>query len=140
MNVRVMTAADYAPARALWETTEGVGLGDSDGEAEVAAYLRRNAGMSAVALDEGAVIGAVLCGTDGRRGYLHHLAVAKAQRRRGVAKALLAHCFAALAAEGIPRCNIFVFADNHAGQEFWLAAGWKRRPDLLVMQKPIAGP
>src|SRR5687768_16973306 len=99
-----MTASDYAAVAALWRRTEGVGLNESDAEEPVVAFLRRNPGMSSVAVSAGgAVIGAVLCGTDGRRGYLHHLAVEHAERKRGVAARLVARCFGELAAAGIPK-------------------------------------
>jgi N-acetylglutamate synthase len=137
-EIRAMTPADYAAVAALWRRTEGVGLNESDGEAPVAAFLRHNPGMSSVAVSAGgAVIGAVLCGTDGRRGYLHHLAVEHAERKRGVAARLLARCFAELAAAGIPKCNLFLFDDNAAGAAFWEHAGWLARSDLVVYQKGV---
>jgi ribosomal protein S18 acetylase RimI-like enzyme len=134
-----MAIADFAPVRALWLATEGVGLNECDTEPAIAAYLARNPRMSAVAVVNAEIIGAVLCGHDARRGYLNHLAVAPAHRRRGIATALLKHCFDALDAAGIQRCNLFVYADNLAGQEFWLRSGWGRRADLLTMQKPVRG-
>jgi putative acetyltransferase len=125
IGIRVFDAADYRAARALWERTAGLGLNESDSEAAVARFLRRNPGFSAVATTpDGAVIGAVLCGHDGRRGFLHHLAVAEAYRGRGVGKRLVEFCFARLAAEAIPRCNVFVYEDNGEGIAFWLHNGW----------------
>jgi len=136
--VRPMTVADLPAALDLWRQTEGLGLGESDTPPALTAFLERNPGMSCVALSpEGGLAGAVLCGDDGRRGYLHHLAVARAQRRRGIARALLAHCFAELAARRIPKCNIFLLAGNAEGERFWLREGWQSRGDLRVLQKPV---
>jgi N-acetylglutamate synthase len=133
-----MCVEDYPEVVALWRASEGVGLTESDSPAGVAAFLVRNPGMSAVACDaEGRVVGAVLCGHDGRRGYLHHLAVTRGLRRSGIGRALVAHCFARLAELGILRCNIFLYPDNAEGEAFWRHAGWIR-PEWFVMQKPVA--
>lgn len=136
-----MTAADIPAALALWRATEGMGLGDSDRPERLAAFLARNPGLSAVATaGDGALLGAVLCGDDGRRGYLHHLAVARERRKQGLARALLAHCFAGLAAREIEKCNIFLLADNAEGERFWRREGWVVRDNLKVLQKNVTTP
>ncbi len=137
-SLDVMTIADYDEVLALWQITEGVGLNESDTRANIAKFLQRNPDMSFIARSSsGDLIGAVLCGHDGRRGYLHHLAVAKAQRGQGLGKSLLNACLTALKKEGIIKCNIFVYAHNEAGQSFWKHFGWNPRTDLLVMQQNI---
>ncbi len=136
-QLRPFLASDIAAARALWERSEGIGLNESDSEEAIARFLLRNPGMSAVATSEGGeLLGAVLCGHDGRRGYLHHLAVADSQRRRGLGRQLVGYCFERLAAEGIPRCNIFVYDDNRAGLDFWLHDGW-REASWKTLQKRV---
>jgi len=134
-----MSIADYEAVWRLWQHTEGVGLNESDEREAIASYLARNAGLSCVALEGDKIVGAVLCGHDGRRGYLHHLAVARTHRKRGLGKALVAACLAGLARLCIPKCNIFLFADNVEGEAFWKHEGWTKRPDLQVMQKAVAG-
>ncbi len=130
--------ADIPAALALWRVTEGMGLGDSDRPERLAAFLARNPELSAVAvIADGGLLGAVLCGDDGRRGYLHHLAVARERRNQGIARALLAHCFAGLAAREIEKCNIFLLADNVEGERFWRREGWVVRDNLKVMQKNV---
>jgi len=135
---RPMTIADYEAVLALWRVTEGVGLGESDGRDAIALFLARNPGLSRVTLDGAQIVGAVLCGHDGRRGYLHHLAVARTHRKLGLGKTLVDLCLADLAGLGIPKCNLFLFADHSAGAAFWKHNGWIVRPDLLVLQKPLA--
>jgi putative acetyltransferase len=139
-SVRALSIEDWDVVHALWLATPGVGLSDSDSRAGTEAFLRRNPGMSAVACAGGEVVGAVLCGHDGRRGYLHHLAVATAWRGRGIARQLLAHCFEQLGAAGIPKCNIFLFGANAEGAAFWLHNGWSPREDLRVLQKLVPPP
>lgn len=81
--IRPFEISDYADARALWGRTPGVGLSEDDAEGPVAAYLRRNPGLSLVAMAGSELVGTVLCGHDGRRGLIHHLVTAEAHRMRG---------------------------------------------------------
>jgi putative acetyltransferase len=113
------------------------GLNESDTRHAIAAYLRRNPRFSFVAEKKGRLIGAVLCGHDGRRGYLHHLAVARQHRQKGIGRQLVNACLAKLRQAGIQRCNIFIFANNAAGIQFWVHQGWKTRTELRVMQIPL---
>ena len=136
--IRAMTIADYDAVLRLWQDTEGVGLNESDARENTASFLARNPGLSRVAALGTEMVGAVLCGHDGRRGYLHHLAVAQPHRRQGLGRRLVDACLADLKRHGILKCNIFLFADNAAGEAFWIHHGWSRRPDLQVMQKSLA--
>ena len=134
-KIRALVIADYDPGRQLWEQSEGVGLNESDTPEAIAAFLFRNPGLSLVTqLPDGRIIGAVLCGHDGRRGYLHHLAVSHPYRGQGHGSRLVESCLALLRAQGVPKCNIFLFATNTAGRAFWLRETWVARDDLLVMQ------
>ena len=140
-TIREFQPADYPAALTLWQSSEGVGLNESDTQPAISSFLTRNPGLSAVAItDSGTLIGAVLCGHDGRRGYLHHLAVAKSHRRQGIGHALLHHCFTALANNNIPKCNIFLYSDNLPGQAFWLHNGWQIRETLRLVQKSVPPP
>lgn len=130
-----MTIADYGEVLALWQATENVGLSDADSRDGLDAYLKRNAGLSLVARHEGRLIGAVLCGHDGRRGYLHHLAVVPGFRKQGIGRALVDRCLARLAALGIQKCHVWVYEANRAGLEFWEQIGWAARTELQVVSR-----
>ena len=137
-RLRDFALADYDSVLALWRSCEGIGLSESDTREAIAAYLVRNPGLSLVATDEaGVVVGAILGGHDGRRGYLHHLAVAPAHRGRGLGRSLVDATLGCLRRLGIQKCNIFLYADNAAGRAFWLREGWSAREDLAIMQKVI---
>lgn len=139
-TLRPLTVSDYDAVRALWEQSEGVGLSESDTRDAIAAYLVRNPALSLVAVSPlGEIAGAVLCGHDGRRGYLHHLAVNRAQRGQGLGRRLVHECLARLRVEGVTKSNIFLFATNAAGRGFWLHEGWAVRDDLVVLQHGTAG-
>ncbi len=138
LEIRPMTADDIEPVTALWQTTEGVGLNESDSPEQVRLFLKRNPGLSLVVNDGPRVVAAVLCGHDGRRGFLYHLAVAPEYRRRGLGAELVDRCLAALAAEGILKCNGLVYVQNDSGQQFWRRGGWEHRADLILMQRPTS--
>ena len=135
MEFEIMTIEDYDEVHDLWGRCEGVGLDPDDTRECIGAYLDRNPGLSFVARHDGKLVGAVLCGHDGRRGYLHHLAVDHEARRKGIGKALSAKCIEGLRAAGIPKCNIFVFDENDLALSFWEADGWVGRSDLRLLQK-----
>lgn len=134
-QVSAMVVTDYDEVLCLWQQSEGVGLNESDSRDCIAAYLERNPGLSLVARSECQVVGAVLCGHDGRRGYLHHLAVAVEHRRNGLGRSLVETCLQKLGSLGIQKCNIFLYADNDLGEQFWTNGGWVERGDLKVLQR-----
>jgi putative acetyltransferase len=136
-QTRGMAIADYAEVIALWRATEGLGLSESDEREPIAAYLDRNPGMSFVAVNGDCIVGAVLGGHDGRRGYLHHLAVTPGWRRRGIGRALVETSLAQLKAAGIPKFNLFLIDHNATGRAFWLKHGWTAREDLVLVQKTL---
>ena len=139
-EIRPFSSEHIGAARSLWERTEGVGLSIADEPPALARYLERNPGLSFVAMSGSAVVGAALCGHDGRRGYLHHLAVEAECRRRGIGAELISRCLSALGAAGIEKCHIFVYRENLAGQSFWSRAGWIVREDLVLMSAAVLVP
>ena len=136
---RPMVVADHAALVELLRTSPGVTLRDADSAAAVARYLARNPGLSYVALADDALVGVLMAGHDGRRGYLQHLIVVPAHRRRGIGATLIAHCLGALAAEGIAKSHVEVLADNAEGLAYWARRGWIRRDDLVRFSYVGAG-
>ncbi len=133
-----MELGDLAEVIQFWQGMEGIGLSESDSYSALSFYLQRNPGLSWVARNKGReLIGAVLCGHDGRRGYLHHLAVARDYRRKGIGRALVERCLSSLRELKILKCNVFLFNQNPEGQGFWKAMGWKGREDLVLMQRVL---
>jgi ribosomal protein S18 acetylase RimI-like enzyme len=127
-------AADVDEVFALWAASEGIGLFGETPQ-RVRDCLARSPGLSFVARCGSVLAGAVLCTTDGRRGYLNHLAVARAHRRAGIGRALSERAMAAMAAQGIPKCHLFVWTTNAAAQAFWAELGWVVREDIVMMSK-----
>jgi ribosomal protein S18 acetylase RimI-like enzyme len=128
-----MTVADIGDALSLWQRSEGVSLRDADSPEALTLYLERNPGASFVARDGPTLVGVSLAGHDGRRGLLHHVAVAAPYRRQGIGRGLVERCLAALKKEGVMKCHILVFADNAEGKRFWTKLGWHERNGLQLM-------
>jgi len=127
----------YDQVYTLWQGCEGIGLSAADEKKNIQRYLDQQQGMSFVAIVEDYVVGAVLCGHDGRRGYLHHLAVHQDYRGKGIGRKLVDRCLYALKRAGIQKCHLFSLSGNTEGELFWGAIGWYPRSDLGVFSKEI---
>jgi ribosomal protein S18 acetylase RimI-like enzyme len=137
IQLREMTINDYDTVYAVWEASEGIGLSDADSKEGIKRFLARNPGLSYLALDGDQVVGAALCGHDGRRGYIHHLAVVKSHRRQGIGRSLVSRCMFALMQIGIAKCHLFVFDENQGAIDFWNKVGWTQRVELMMMSQHI---
>ncbi len=144
--VEPLSEADLTQVVELWERTEHLGMSSADSPDALRRFLRRNEGLSVVArvaasddqtTAQSTIVGAVLVGHDGRRGYLYHLAVDPAVRRRGVAARIVAEARRTLASEGIERCHIMVYAENRTGRAIWRRLGWRDRHDISIMTVDI---
>ena len=135
--IEPMTMDHYDEVIALWKKSENVGLSSADEREKIKAYLDRNPGMSFVANENGVIVGAALCGHDGRRGYLHHLAVADSHQKKGVGRELAEKCIESLRSAGIEKCHLFVFHRNKDGKAFWEKIGWTPRNDIQVVSKEL---
>ena len=133
-----MVIEDYDHVLQLWQDTEGIVLSETDAREPLKRYLDRNPGMSFVAHHRTESVGTVLCGHDGRRGYLHHLAVDKRYRHHGIGTALVQACLSALSKEGIVKCNIFLLEKNDAAIDFWEGNGFNLLDHFGWMQKTIS--
>ena len=131
MQIRTMVIEDYDKVKALWMTIHGFGIRSVDDSREgVARFLKRNPTSRVVAEEDGEIIGAILCGHDGRRGCLYHVCVAEGHRRRGIGKAMVVFCMNALKAEQINKVSLIAFTRNDIGNAFWNCIGWTKREDL----------
>ncbi len=138
MEIKVMTIDDYEKVYQLWSNTSGMGLRSlDDSKMGISIFLLRNPTSNFVALINGEIVGIILCGHDGRRGYLYHTAVKSNYRGQGIGKALLEAVNYALEQEGINKAGLVVFKTNEIGNTFWQSQGWKERTDLNYYSKAI---
>ena len=133
IKTREFSVSDYDAALELWQRVEGLEIAEGDDRESVAHFLARNAGLSRVASDGSAIVGVALCGHDGRRGYIYHLAVDPVYREGGLGKRLLDECLAGLRRVGLKRALILVANDNARGRKFWKRCGWEEVPGPIVM-------
>jgi ribosomal protein S18 acetylase RimI-like enzyme len=118
-----MYISDYEQALHLWQSLPGMGLSSADEKENIRDFLQKNPSTCFVTLKNGKIIGTILGGSDGRRGYIYHLAVQQSEQYKGKS--------------GIQKCHIFVISDNAEGIAFWEKVGWQLRDDILVMSIEI---
>lgn len=129
--IRVMTIEDYDGVYELWKKIKGFGIRSIDDSREgVGRFLKRNPTTSVVAIEDGRIVGSILCGHDGRRGCLYHVCVDEAYRRHGIGKAMVVHAMKALQKEEINNVSLIAFSKNDIGNAFWNTIGWTKRLDL----------
>ena len=137
MNIRSMTIADYDAVYALWLSCKGMGLNDVDDSREgIARFLSRNPDACFVA-EDGGVVGVILAGHDGRRGFIYHTAVHPERRGEGVGSALVERAMEALEACGITKVALVVFSRNEGGNTFWEKQGFTLREDLSYRNRAL---
>lgn len=138
MYLRRMSIEDYERVYRLWLHTPGMGLnGTDDSEVCIEKYLKRNPATCFVAELDGEIVGVILSGHDGRRGFIHHMAVAESEQRRGLGGRLLEKALQALEAEGIGKVALVVFERNEKGNAFWEKHGFSAREDLVYRNKAL---
>ena len=119
---------------ALWEKTEGVCLHDNgeDSIEGITFYLEKNSGLSYIAKCNDKIIGAVLCGSDGRRGFIHHLAVDENFRNKGIGKALMQLSCEKLKQNNIRKCLLFVLKNNEKAISYYKHLNWQEESIVEV--------
>ena len=126
IKIRPMTIEDYDEVYALWMTIKGFGIRSIDDSREgTERFLKRNPTTSIVAEADGKLVGAILCGHDGRTGCFYHVCVNEAYRNRGIGKQMATAAMRALQSEQINKVNLIAFKQNEIGNRFWKSLGWK---------------
>lgn len=130
-EIRTMTIEDYDGVYALWMTIKGFAIRSiDDSRSGVERFLRRNPTTSVVAVEDGSIVGSILCGHDGRRGCFYHVCVHQDYRMQGIGKAMVVYAMNALRVEEISKVSLIAFTQNDIGNAFWNQIGWTRRLDL----------
>ena len=129
--IREMTMDDFEAVHALWMEIHGFGIRSIDDSKEgVERFIRRNPTTSMVACENDRIIGAILCGHDGRRGCLYHVCVHEDYRKQGIGQKMVEACLAALKREHVNKVNLIAFKKNDIGNHFWQGMGWTFREDV----------
>lgn len=129
--VRTMTTDDYEDVYALWMSIHGFGIRTMDDSREgIERFLKRNPTTSAVDIEDGKIVGAILCGHDGRRACFYHVCVSEKYRMHGIGKKMVQFCCERLKEEGINKVCLNAFVTNEVGNRFWQKMGWTLRSDM----------
>ena len=138
MEIRLMNTSDYDGAYSLWRSCAGMGLNNLDDSREgFARFLRRNPETCFAAVEDGRIIGTILAGNDGRRGFIYHTAVHPGYRRQGIGTALVNAAIDAMQTLGIHKVTLVVYARNAEGNAFWEAQGFTAREDLTYRNRTL---
>ncbi len=131
MEYRLLTIDDYDEIYSLWNSIEGMGLRSlDDSRSGIDKFLRRNPTTCFAAEESGEIVGCILCGHDGRRGFIYHTCVHPDFRGRGIGSEMVRLACNALRAEGINKCALVCYSSNKTGNGFWNAKHWEKREDL----------
>ena len=129
--IRAMTMDDYDQVYQLWTHITGFGIRSIDDSREgVERFLKRNPTSSVVAVQNGRVVGNILCGHDGRTGCFYHVCVDPAYRKHGVGYRMVREAIQVLEREGVSKVSLIAFKDNAIGNAFWQGIGWTEREDV----------
>ncbi len=138
MEIRNMQLDDYDKVYALWLSCSGMGLNNLDDSREgISKYLARNPNTCFVAVEQDCIVGAILTGHDGRRGYIGHTAVSPDYQRQGIGRQLVDKALKALEEQGINKVNLVVFSNNEKGNAFWEKMGFTMRFDLIYRNRNL---
>ena len=138
MKIRVMNISDYEQVYQLWMSCSGMGLNNLDDSKEgIERFLNRNPETCFVAETEQKIIGVIIVGNDGRRGYIYHTAVDPDYRNQGIATKLVNEVMKALKSLNINKVALVVFTKNSDGNAFWEKIGFTSREDLVYRNKAI---
>lgn len=138
VQIRTMAPTDYDAVYALWMSCAGMGLNNLDDSREgIDRFLKRNPQTCFVAEHENRIIGVIMTGSDGRRGFIYHTAVDSAYRKQGIGSRLVDTALTALKKQGIHKAALVVFEKNAAGNAFWEKAGFTSREDLVYRNKAL---
>ena len=133
IDTREFSIKDYDAAVELWQRVEGIEIAEGDDRESIAQFIARNLGLSRVATDGSRTVGVALCGHDGHRGHIYHLAVDPAYQGRGLGKRLLDECLQGLRRTEVKRVIIMVADDNPRARKFWKRCGYEEIPGAVAM-------
>lgn len=136
--IKKLTIDDYDKMYALWLSCKGMGLNDTDDSREgIRRFLDRNPDTCFGAYEADMLIGVILAGNDGRRGFIYHTAVSPEYRGKGVGTALVNAALEALGRLGITKTALVVFGKNEVGNAFWEKQGFTVRNDLVYRNRAL---
>lgn len=138
MEIRKMISEDYDSVYELWLSCKGMGLNNVDDSKEgIDKFLKRNPDTCFVSEDENKIVGVIMAGNDGRRGYIYHTAVDQEYRKKGIGSKLVSVVLDSLKNNGINKVALVVFDRNKEGNAFWEKMEFTSREDLVYRDRTL---
>jgi len=134
-----MSSSDHGELIRLWSSFPGNAITEADSREGFEAFLARNGSFCFTACEKDEIVGSVMAGSDGRRGYVYHLAVRADHQRKGIGGTLMRRAERALSEAGLEKIHLFIFSDNPA-VAFYEKSGWHVRDDITVMSRVLGMP
>lgn len=134
-----MVISDYPFIYSLWQKTPGMHLHSLDNsKTGIKRVIQRNPDLCYVAFNSNQkIIATIIGGTDGRKGYLYHVAVLKQYQRKHIASGLLKKVTQVFRQKGIKKIGLFVVKNNPKGKVFWQKLGYHERPDIVYLDQDL---
>lgn len=121
----------YEKVYNLWMSCKNMGFNNVDDSLSgITKLVKKNPNTCFVAVKEGEIVGTILAGNDGRRGYVYHLCVCEKCRKQGIGKMLVDAMLEGMRQEGISKVALVVFAYNDTANSFYEKIGFIKRNDL----------
>ena len=137
IEIRIMDVSDIPASIELWKNIKGLAIRGSDNISDLSEHVNMNFRHNFVATSGNQLVGTVLGGFDGRRGYIYHLAVHEDFRRKNTGKELMERCFQSFREINVTKCHMMVLKDNIGAQEFYAKIGCELRTEILVFSKTL---
>jgi ribosomal protein S18 acetylase RimI-like enzyme len=136
MKIREFKIGDYPGVRDLWQAA-GLILRLGDDLEDVKLKLQRDPDLFLVTELDDEIVGSVIGGWDGRRGWIYHLSVKPEHQRQGIGAELVREVEKRLVAKGAKKVNAQVYKWNEQSSEFFKAIGYEAQPELIMIGKQL---
>ena len=132
MKIELFTMRYYHEIIDLWKRSR-IDVSSSDTRDEIARMLKRNPDFFLIGKENEKVITVVMGAFDGRRGYVHHLAIDPDYQKKKYGRMMMDELIEKFHKKKVHKIHLFIEKDNKKVVDFYRKLGWEVRDDLLMM-------
>ena len=136
LEVKLFQMEFYEEVVKLW-IAAGLKLTFSDTRDEIAKFYEHNKNSFFILVKDGKIIGTVIGAFDGRRGYVHHLAILPDFQHHNYGTLLMEHLTEYYRKNGVVKIHLFIEKPNEAVGKFYEKLDWHYRDDIILMSKTL---
>jgi len=138
VSILDMSVNDLEESITLWSSIAELNFSAPfDTVERLTRFLQKNEKLSSVAKHENKIVGALLCGNDGRRGFFYHIGVDPNYRKQKIATRMVKYSFEKLRNDNIDTCFLFTNDFNLEAQAFWKSVGFGHAPHVMYQSRTI---